>query len=314
MRFTGSLNLDFDDEQIDELDYDAQKIRVKKWVSLAPGMFTVRDLDREMGYETSQDFHMRIKILQDLVHEHIIENYKDKRGFYRPFSSKLEVIDYKKADGNSLDLWLPLGLHNMVKIFPGVIVIAGEPNVGKTAMVLNLIRYNMHKWKTHYFNSEMSAMELRLRLSQFHELGLNDWTFTPYARADNFSDVIFKDELNIIDFLEIHDEFYKVGGLLKDIHDKVGNGIAIVCIQKNPGSDQGLGGFRTLEVARLAFAIKPGVMKIVKAKAWQNGRPNPNGYRARFKLLHGSDFIIQGTWGRDNTKGDSFEKEADYQS
>jgi hypothetical protein len=105
--------------------------------------------------------------------------------------------------------------------------------------------------------------------------------------------------LNIIDFLEIHDEFYKVGALIKDIFDKLSTGLAVIAIQKNRGRDEGLGGQRSLEKPRLYMAMEPGKLKIVKAKNWLNSTMNPNGMCMEFKLAKGCYFKGTGTWKRE---------------
>ena len=153
---------------------------------------------------------------------------------------------------------------------------------------------NMSSHRIHYFSSEMGSIELRDRLSKF-DLPLTAWKFDPRERSSNFADVIAADEINIIDFLEIHDEFYRVGAMIKEIFDKLKSGIAIIALQKNPNTDYGLGGLRSLEKARLYLAMEPGRIKIVKAKNWA-GQENPNGLMLDFKLVQGCKFIIDGGW------------------
>jgi len=142
----------------------------------------------------------------------------------------------------------------------------------------------------------MGAIELRDRLSKF-DMPLKNWSFIAKERASNFADVIKPDEINIIDFLEVHDEFYKIGGLIKDIYDNLHKGVAIVAIQKNRGSDYGLGGTRSLEKARLYLAMEPNCLKIIKGKNW-TGVQNPNGLAIDFKLVQGCKFISESDWQR----------------
>ena len=35
------------------VDLATETMRITEWVSLAPGVFNVRDVDRDLGYETS---------------------------------------------------------------------------------------------------------------------------------------------------------------------------------------------------------------------------------------------------------------------
>ncbi len=89
----------------------------------------------------------------------------------------------------------------------------------------------MDNHEVHYFSSEMGALELKDRFSKF-DRPLNSWKVKFKERASNFADVIKPDAINIIDFLEVHDEFYKIGGLIKDIYDKLTTGIAVIAIRK----------------------------------------------------------------------------------
>jgi hypothetical protein len=157
----------------------------------------------------------------------------------------------------------------------------------------------MNKFKVHYFNSEMGSGELNKRLSKFDNIDLQDWKFKAYERAGQFQDVIKSGEgnINVIDFLEIYEDFYAISKPLAEIHKKLMGAVAIVALQKNPGCDTGLGGYRTLEKPRLALSVDSGVLKIVKAKNWRTGE-NPNGKQIGFKLVKGCNLLQQGDWGK----------------
>jgi hypothetical protein len=179
-----------------------------------------------------------------------------------------------------------------------IIMIAGEVNSGKSAYLLNLAAKNMDRMETVYFSSEMGGAELRERLQHF-EFPIEAWKKVTFIeRASDFYKAIRPEGLNIIDFLEIHDEFYKMGQLIKDIFDKLTTGLAVIAIQKNRGRDEGLGGERSKEKARLYMAIEPGKLKIVKAKNWISSEINPNGMCMEFKLAKGCKFKPEGIWKR----------------
>src|SRR6185369_10389855 len=114
--------------------------------------------------------------------------------------------------------------------------------------------------------------------------------------CSNFADVIQPNEVNIIDFLEIHDEFWKIGSLLKDLYEKLDKGICIIALQKKRGSDTGKGGDVTREKPRLYLAMEDGKLCIEKGKNWKHEGVNPNNLQIGFKLVHGSKFIEQGAW------------------
>ena len=271
------------------------------WIDVAPGAFHIgmfaKDPEAELIY---------ISKCEQLVEQGVLNRWGSKRGWYIPRKLELAKMDYVNANDDPVDIWLPFELSDLVELFDGnVVVIAGAPNAGKTSLLLNIIKENILKgWDIHYFNSEMGEGELKKRLLKFDYIALQDWKFKAYERAEDFQDVIIpgKNSLNLIDFLEVHDEFYIIGRRIKEIHDRLKGGLAIIALQKNPGSDQGLGGFRSLEVTRLALSIDFGRVKIVKAKNFKQPNVNPNGLCKNFKILHGSQLISLGNWYKETSK------------
>lgn len=265
------------------------------WVDASPGAFSVgmftKDPEAELNYITK---------CEKLVESGVLNRWGSRRGWYIPRRIALVEMDYVNANDNALELWLPFELSDIVELYENsIVIIAGAPNAGKTCLMLNILAENVHwGWDMHYFNSEMSAGELKKRLLKFDYKGLDDWGFKAYERAEDFQDVIVpgKKSLNVIDFLEVHDEFYIIGRKIKEIHDRLDGGVAIIALQKNPGADAGLGGFRSLEVARLALSVDYGKVKIVKAKNFRQPELNPNSMVRDFKILHGSQIIPNGDW------------------
>jgi hypothetical protein len=196
-------------------------------------------------------------------------------------------------------------LHKLVEIHQkNIIVVAGEMNAGKTAWLLNTAKDNMDRHEIWFFSSEMGSRELRKRLMLFSDVSFpHGWNIKTYERSANFADVIEPDALNMVDFLEVHDDFWRVGGMLKAIHDKLREGIAIVAVQKDPNKFYGRGASMGLEKPRLYLTISedppgPNTVKIVKAKNFRDGVENPNGKQLDFKLVKGSNFIPVTEWRR----------------
>lgn len=271
--------------------------KIKSWIKASPGEFSTRDLDYDLGFNDPQQKQSRTQILEKFVSEKILSREGKRRGQYRPYKKELELIDFMNAKDNYVPLWLPMNIHEMVGIMPGnIIVLSGEANAGKTAMMLNIIKYNMDRFNVHYFNSEMGAGELKGRLLKFEDLSLDQWNFNSYSRDSDFEDVVFTGEnsLNIIDFLEVHDDFYLVGEKIKKIHLALKGAIAIIAIQKNKGAEFGVGGNRTMEKARLVINVEPGKFKITKAKNFIDPNLNPNGLMCDWKLVNGCKFMGRG--------------------
>lgn len=270
------------------------------WIDSAPGAFHVSNITNDTGMQLKY-----VNKLEKLVEIGYIERTGNRRGWYRPRESDLVEMDYKNASGEPVSLWLPFDLDLKVKLFKGnIIIIAGCKDAGKTAIILNIINENQDIWKIHYFNSEMGEDEFKTRLELFPYKDIDDWHFKAYERTENYADVIRSGagNLNIVDFLEIYDEFYMIGKWIKEIHDKLKGAIGIIALQRNPGAATGLGGYRTLEKARLAINLGNGIVKIMVAKNWI-GTDNPNGLRRTFKLFNGCEIITKFPWQREVEEG-----------
>ena len=276
---------------------------IKEWVIRTKGDFFGTETDKELSIRTKEDKANRTKILSRLCENGIIERVGRRRGCYRLVDSECDEINYKNADTEPIVFKWPLeNLATMIEVFPGnIVVVAGVQNAGKSAFMLDLTRKNMDNQKIWYFSSEMGGMELRKRLLMFN-MPIDYWDKCTFKdRTHDFADVIHPNDVNIIDYLEIHDNFYAVSGMLKAIHDKLDKGVAFVALQKNPGAETGLGGYRGLEKPRVYLNLDPdypgGKATIVKATNWATNI-NPNGYSVKFKLISGCYFIEDGQWNR----------------
>ncbi len=268
---------------------------IREWVKTTQGYFLTTEVHAELRITTPEEKKACYSTLLRMCESGEIEKHGDKRGCFRVVDETCESIDFLSASGEALDVHFPFEVESLVKILPkNIVVIAGEPNAGKTAFLLNVAEANMDRHEVLYFTSEMGALELQDRLSKFGR-PLNSWKVKFKERSSNFADVIRPDAINIIDYLEVHDEFYKVGLYIKEISDKLVNGIAIIAIQKNKGNEYGLGGGRGLEKARLYLSMEPRKIKIVKAKNWANSAKNPNGMECEFQLSSGWKFS-HGVW------------------
>lgn len=267
---------------------------VREWVLSSDGVFQSSDVHRELDLRTRRDKQNCSKILGRLTEEGIIERVGVKRGQYRKIEGDLERMDWRCAAGEPLDIRWPFGIEDYVELMPGnIAVVAGEPNAGKTAFLLNFIKMNMARHEIHYFSSEMGGAELRKRLEKFDSPPLDRWKFNAWERSRDFADIIRPDAVNVIDYLEIHEDFYRLGGQIKQIFDRLKHGIALIAIQKNRGTDLGRGGIATLEKPRLYLSLAPGECTIVKGKHWASDR-SPNGLVNQFKLVKGASFIGNG--------------------
>ncbi len=276
---------------------------VRAWVRDTSGTFSGTECDKYLGIVTQRDMVNRRKIFQRLADEGLIERVKDQNNLFRRIETECEEIDFLNADTTPLDVRWPLGEERYFNCHPkNIIITAGEQDSGKSAYCLNTARLNMNQHKVFYFSSEMGPSEVNVRLRNFDDVNLSEWKVKFFERSSNFVDVIRPDDFNIIDFLEIHDSFYQIGGQLKAIHDKLKKGIALIALQKAPGAQLGRGGSFSLEKPRLYLTMSKeypgGRISIEKCKNWANPGYNPNGLTRHFMLVKGCKFVTDKDWQR----------------
>ena len=266
---------------------------VEGWVRSTTGIFGYSDLFAEVDVADIENKDYARQLMRRFCEEKIIVPVNGRHGLFRLVDSEAPVINWKDAkDYKGLDnLRWPFGLERYVKIHPrNLVVVGGDPNAGKSAFLYEFISLNYKKYNIVLFDSENSRQELAIRFSKFE--GSDNWPDDfVRERNKNFADVIEPAKINIIDYLEIHDNFYAVGKLLRDIRDALKSGIAVVAIQKAKGAELPLGRDFSQQLARLVVTIDPGVLTIRKAKFFANRDVNPNGAKFSFKLLDGAKFI-----------------------
>lgn len=271
---------------------------VKDWTLLQTGYFSVTTCYNELQVVTKeQKTAVRVALLR-LTKEGLIERHPTESGRYRRIDTTEEIINFLDCPTTNLftDFKYPFGMETYYRTMPkNEIVIAGCPDSGKTAILLNIAYLNQSKYEIYYFSSEMGGLELRDRLSKF-DMPLEQWKTRFIERSSNFADVIRPDAVNIIDYLELCQDTFKVGEYLRAIHDKLKNGIAIIALQKPFGRDLGRGAEFSLEKPRLYLSMEKNQMKIVKCKNWRDSSKNPNGLTIDYKLSKGCNFIPISGW------------------
>jgi hypothetical protein len=270
--------------------------RIREFIDGEMCDFSVTNVCHTLSLVTSCDKTAARQALSRLKKEGLIKHSGNKSGIYRRVEDETEQIDFINANPHEiLKIYWPFNLQNLVNLLPkSIVILGGVQNSGKTAFLLNVVRMNMNHHRIRYMSSEMSDAELRLRHDLFPDLAPSDWNYDPINRTSAYEDVILPDDINIIDYFEISDNFYQIGGHIKNIYEKLNKGIAIIAIQKNKGQDYALGGERTLEKARLYLTMDSNILTVVKGKLWANPLVNPNDMCFKYKLWQGHKFIIQG--------------------
>lgn len=278
---------------------------VREWVLSTSGNFLSTDCQRELTLSTRselQTMHMALKRLCE-GSEPLLEKHGNKRGAYRRVEHDIEFMDFLNADTeNTVDLTLPLGLHNKTKIFPkGVIVIAGVSGMGKTLFAFNAIAENMGRVPIFYFNSEMGTEALKQKLSHF-PIPIEDWAKNMKVVDQwdfyNIADKVQPDAFNVIDYLEPEGEkAFNIHGVISAIIKKLNKGTALITIQKKPGATMGTGGIYSVKAATLALALDWGKLEIVKNR-FREADSMPSLNKINFEVHQGYSFAKIGNWYR----------------
>jgi hypothetical protein len=286
-------------------DYTALSQAIEGWIEDTEGRwFSAREIDREFDLRARKDKQNRWIILKRLCVKGSVEKHPTKSNEYRFVSESRTELDWFSADtGNFLPIRFPLGLEQYCRIYPkSIVIVSGVYNAGKTAWMLNTAELNMHTFPVKLFNSEMGPEEFKLRLTA-SGAPLDDWRnlVKVYERNRDFADVIFPEALNIIDYLEIDEDWFLVGREINKIFRTLTTGVAVIALQKKVGESLARGRELTVEKARLAISIDPGELTIAKAKNWADPAVNPNGTILKFKLVQGYKFISDGQIWRGQT-------------
>ncbi len=255
---------------------------IREYLKANPGLrFSSILIDQEFVLQTFKEKEKRRQALHRLKEEGLIEHAK---GQWRVKNLVAEPINYMGAAGKPVNIKWPFGIENYVKMFEhNIAIIAGAKDAGKTAFLLNTIMLNMYDHEISYFSSEMYEDEMKERLLMFEQEGiinLESWCFKPFARNGDFQDVIDPTGINIIDYLEVTENFAEIGAPIRAIFDKLTTGIAVIALQKNASTSDyevllARGGTSTLEKSRLYVSLDKGKAKIVVGKNRVNPRVDP---------------------------------------
>jgi len=270
---------------------------VDQWVEEADGWFRTDDIWKQYNVQTEPGKNAVWQRLKELVKTGIVE----KGGMrYRRIEQEAEDIDIFQ-EANFVSIKFPFALEDFVRMSEkSVMVIAGDVDAGKTALLLNIAIMNMKDWDVWCWNSETGVALLKERLFAIEPNLPNPLPFHLKWRMDNFADVIRLNPngLHIVDYLDIDSEMYMVGAEIKKILKALDKGVAIIGLQKPEGRDLGYGGTFSIKKAEVYISMSKDRLKIVKAKSRANPTVNPINKQWSFRIDNsGSNFLdVQEAW------------------
>jgi len=281
--------------------------KIKEWVKITDGRFTLQQIDSELGIQTPQAKNLRRGALKDLCNAGILERIETLSGVYRRLDIELKEFDWQHANiDNVVSLRFPFELEKYVKIYPkSIICLAGGKNEGKTAWLYDFTLKNMfHPLGVDLYNSETGREQMKERMQNFKVNIPNPAPFRTFERYDNFADVIDKDRISVIDYLDLNSEVYLIGDEIDKIFRKLDRGIAVIGLQKPPPTTVYVKGVKKLVYRDLAYgsgftakravlyiSLDNNVLKLVVAKTPLNPKVNPTNMMWVFWLKNGAEFI-----------------------
>lgn len=273
----------------------------------ADDWLSTEDIRRALGwdldsiYSYNEYLRRRNKIAKDL----------QRRGCHRYLHAPVGAFDFKNyRPAQHIALWLPAGLDNLVNIDVGSLIsFSGETGAGKTTFSLLMARKNDDRLAVNYIYTEpdrdafYNKMKLYEQEGEGLYRGIGAWNMTvkhvENFRATDAHVYIEPDCLNIVDWMKLtNDENVMVNDILWRCKEKVGNGVVVVMMQKDPMKPYAVGGSSTAYLATLYLTLQKKTvneggrdeirryLKVEKARNLKSGR-NPEGQRLEFVIARG---------------------------
>ena len=270
---------------------------VDEWVDTTEGWFSYDEMDRQLNIQSLEGKVNRRQYVHRLKEKGVVVGDPLRQGRFRRVWKPTKGHDWVKADRTDFitlrwpyDIDDPyessFGLDN-VKLYPGdIILIAGVTQSGKTAMALNLCVLNDN---CYYISSELEGPRMADRMAAYDWIEWKNGDGEPkfdYSNVhSNYEDAIEPDAINIIDYIDLGEDHYKIVSVINRIDALLNRGLAIIFIQKPSHRDTGVGGEGTTRKPSLVLALDYEKLTIVKAKSWHRDYKK-DGTKYSFKLVH----------------------------
>ena len=280
---------------------------VREWVLATNGHTTTTNCHKELNIATNDHKKAANMCLARLRQEGVIEKYGEMNGCFRLIpKDENDEMEFVEEEIFEYPVKLPFGLNDIVALYPkNIVIIAGSKSAGKTAILLDLALRNQKDREVVYLNSEMGPVEWSKRMKSFGCNFKSDIKFKAKKCSANFHDKIDgSDKIFIVDFLEIHENFFEIAKFIRLIHEKLEKGICFVAVQKKWGERLGRGADFSMEKARLYLNLEfeqerlCTKVTIIDAKA-NKLNMDARGLNKKIKIIGGSSIqILDKEWMR----------------
>lgn len=270
---------------------------IKDWIVAYKGIFLSSEMARALQINNKDHLKEMAKILNKLTDEGYIERYGRRSGVFRKIERDYRKMEWLSASIQPIEINYPLGLHNIfVTYAKNVIVVAGVKDSGKTAFFLDFIKRNHTKFKINYFTNEMGDEELSMRIRQHKDIDVKEWSFSAYEMGGAWEDIIEPDCITIVDYIEINNNFWEIGEVIKKMHEKLDKGILLLGLQKAYGQLLGRGKEFSLQRPRLYVTLENGRATIISAKNRLPSGPNVVGWQCHYSIIDGWKIKTETPW------------------
>ena len=162
--------------------------------------------------------------------------------------------------------------------------------MGKSAFAHNFLWRNMDSYPCVLMGNEYTPVKFKRRISRMTWNNPLDENGKPkfelIRRFENWADIVEPDKITIIDWIALPgNELYNIGHVIQGIQSKIGNGIALIVLQKDEASSLGRGRAFSEELSSLYLTIDKKRMTVRKAKEWFDHDPNREVYG--FEITNG---------------------------
>lgn len=270
---------------------------VKEWVRTTEGSFQTRQCYQDLSIVTKREKKTAYMVMLRMVEEGYLEREGKQTGTFRKVETETEEMQFIEHEIFEYPIKLPFGLNDICSLYAkNICVIAGSKSSGKSAFCLNLAFANQHKHEVVYLNSEAGDEEWTTRLRKMGVNSKADLKFKAYPCHTNFHDKMNgSNKIYIVDFLEVHDNFFEVAKPIRLIHEKIQDGICFIALQKKGSERLGRGADFSMEKARLYLTLDYlesesdpcSRLTIVDAKASKIAQ-GAKGLSKRIKIIDGS--------------------------
>lgn len=256
----------------------SQEGLVQQCIEETTGWASIDDVSRWTGVPAK---NVKVYLARALT-KGIVERHPTKAGVYRRVIAHAGFVDYKNIDPETeeLNVRYPGGYEKYIRTpAGGVFTLGGESGAGKTTYCLNFIRLNDHSHKIVYISTEFNRNEVRAALERFAyekdpELyrKVDDWNFHLYEcvgmTLTQLKDRIVPDAINIIDWIQMSaDDYPNLGAEISQMKARVGQGLLILVMQKDPDRDHTRGRYQGVDATFLTLLIS------------KTGRPDVTSYK-----------------------------------